>query len=172
MSSTLRGQKMISEIHEQPEAIARLLAAEREHVWQFAERWRQQPPKGILIAARGTSDHAALYAKYVFETINGIPVGLMAPSVASIYHATVNVKDFLVIGISQSGEAADVIAAIEQANTGGATTLSITNVSDSPLAKAAQETILLHANPEISVAATKTFTTTMAALLLFSAALA
>ncbi|HEY3375955.1 MAG TPA: SIS domain-containing protein [Armatimonadota bacterium] len=171
MTSRQYGRVMQAEIHEQPQVITNLLAAERDRVWDFAAKWRAHPPRGIFIAARGTSDHAALYAKYVFETMNGIPVGLMAPSVATIYQAKVDVRDYLVIGISQSGEAADVIAALELANRAGGETLAITNVGNSPLAQAAQQTLELHAEPEVAVAATKTFTTTMAALLLLSAAM-
>lgn len=171
MTNTGYGQRMLAEIHEQPAAVTRLVTQERDHVRQLAARWREAPPRGIFIAARGTSDHAALYAKYVFETMNGIPVGLAAPSVFSVYQASVQLTDFLVIGISQSGEAADVIAAVTQARASGAMTLAITNEADSPLAKAADDTILLHAHREVAVAATKTFTSTMAALLLLSAAL-
>lgn len=162
---------MTEEIHEQPQAIARLIDGELQHVWALAERWSKEPPRFILIGARGTSDHAGLYGKYLFETMNGIPVGLAAPSIASIYQAKVNVSGGLVIGISQSGEAADVVAVLEQANRNGADTLAITNSPDSPLAAAAQDTIPLHAHQERAVAATKTFTSTMAALLLLSAAI-
>lgn len=165
------GQIMLAEIHEQPEALARLLAAEEVPIRELARHWRAMPPRFIIIAARGTSDHAALYAKYLFETINGIPVGLAAPSVASIYQADLRVEGGLFIGISQSGEAADVTAVIERARKAGADTLAITNFAASPLAQAAQHTILLHAGPEQAVAATKTFTSTLAALLLLSAAL-
>ena len=165
------GKTMLAEIHEQPTAIQRLIDAEKARIWKLARPWRETPPRAIFIAARGTSDHAALYAKYLFETMNGIPVGLAAPSVASIYKAKVNVKDMLFIGISQSGEAADVAAVMAQAKRAGADTLAITNVGNSPLVSAAHHTITLHAKPEKAVAATKTFTSTMAALLLLSAAL-
>lgn len=172
MADNAAGHIMLQEIHEQPAALARLCDAELARVWAMAEKWSLNPPPFIFIAARGTSDHAALYAKYLFETVNGIPVGLAAPSVSSIYQAKIRWNGGLVIGISQSGEAADVISVIERAREGGAATLAITNVGDSPLAAAAEDTILLHANPERAVAATKTFTTTMAALLMLSAAIA
>ncbi len=171
MHETAPGHLMISEIREQPLAISRLIDAELGRVWELAERWHTTPPKMVFIAARGTSDHAALYAKYLFETMNGIPVGLASPSVSSVYHAHVNYENALIIGISQSGEAADVISVLEQAARDGADTLAITNVGDSPIMEAAQHTLTLHANPEVSVAATKTFTSTLAALLLLSAAI-
>ena len=165
------GAQMLQEIQEQPQAIARLLEQESERIWTLASRWRHAPPRFIVMVARGTSDHAALYGKYALEIHAGRFVGLGAPSVASIYHAPVDVRDALVIGISQSGEAADVIAAIEQARAAGADTLAITNVETSPLAAAAQDVIPLHAGPERAVAATKTFTSTLAALALLTAAI-
>jgi glucosamine--fructose-6-phosphate aminotransferase (isomerizing) len=171
MDKSAAGAQMQAEIREQPEAIRRLLAAETARVWELGERWSRRLPRFIAIAARGTSDHAALYGKYLFETINHIFVGLAAPSISSIYHAEVKLDDALVVGISQSGEAADVIAVLENARHSGAQTLAITNVGTSPLAAMAETTIELHANPELAVAATKTFTTTMATLLLLSAAM-
>ena len=114
MSETASGQVMIQEIREQPQAIARLIDAELERVCEMGERWRARAPRFIFLAARGTSDHVALYAKYLFEVMNGIPTGLAAPSIASIYHAQVNVEGALYIGISQSGEAADVIEVMAQ----------------------------------------------------------
>jgi glucosamine--fructose-6-phosphate aminotransferase (isomerizing) len=171
MADNAPGHLMISEIREQPLAISRLIDAELARVWEMAERWHQTPPRMIFLAARGTSDHAALYGKYLFETMNGIPVGLASPSVASIYHAHINYEGALLIGISQSGEAADVISVLEQAARDGADTLAITNVADSPIIDAAQQSLTLHANPEVSVAATKTFTSTLASLLLLSAAI-
>ncbi|NIM05562.1 MAG: SIS domain-containing protein, partial [Armatimonadetes bacterium] len=165
------GHLMLKEIREQPQAISRLIEAEEKRVWKMAKRWNEKPPRFISIAARGTSDHAALYGKYLFETANGIPVSLAAPSVISMYKADLRVEGALVIGISQSGEAADVAAVIEQAKAAGADTLAITNIKDSPLAKAAEQLIPLHAGAEKAVAATKTFTCSMAALLLLSAAI-
>lgn len=165
------GQLMISEVREQPQAIARLFDAQCERVWNMAERWRRNPPRFIFLAARGTSDHVALYGKYLFEIVNGLPVGLAAPSIATLYKANVNVAGGLAIGISQSGEAADVLAVLEQAAAGGADTLAITNVGDSPMARKAQHVIELHAKPELAVAATKTYTSSLGALLLLSAAI-
>lgn len=171
-STTERGVLMAQEIQEQPAAIARLLDRETARIWALATRWRVQPPRWIVMAARGTSDHAALYGKYACEIIAGRGVALGAPSIASIYQAPLDLRDVLVIGISQSGEAADIIALLQQAQAGGADTLAITNVETSPIVDAAQETILLHAGPERAVAATKTFTNTMAVLALLAAALA
>lgn len=165
------GQLMIQEIREQPAVITRLVQSEFERIWEMTAPWHNKPPRFIFIAARGTSDHAAIYGKYLFEIMNGIATGLAAPSISSVYKARVRVEDALFIGISQSGEAADVVSVLEQAREDGAETLAITNVSDSPLANSAQQTIELHADPELAVAATKTFTSTMAVLLMLSAAM-
>jgi glucosamine--fructose-6-phosphate aminotransferase (isomerizing) len=166
---TMPGHLMLREIHEQPEALQRLVLAERARIWTLTERWHHTPPRFIALAARGTSDHAALYGKYLFETLTRIPVLLIAPSVVTIYGAHPRLAGGLVIGISQSGEAADVLAVLEQAAGDGADTLALTNVGGSPLAGAAHHTIELHARPERAVAATKTFTNTMAALVLLAA---
>jgi len=171
MNHHVPGELMIAEIHEEPAALDRLIEKELTRVWAMAERWTTQPPRFIFIAARGTSDHVALYGKYLFETMTHIPTGLAAPSISSIYQAQVNVEGALIIGISQSGEAADVMAVLEQANAGGADTLAITNVADSPITEIAQHTIPLHAKPELAVAATKTFTSSMTALLILAAAI-
>jgi glutamine---fructose-6-phosphate transaminase (isomerizing) len=170
-AKTPPGKIMLSEIQEQPEAIARLLDREYLPVWEMAKSWRETPPRFIFIAARGTSDHAALFAKYLFETMNGIPVGLASPSIASIYRAKVNMEGALIVGISQSGEAADVISVLQSAKRAGVDTLAITNAGSSKLAAAAHQVILLHAHPEKAVAATKTFTNTLASLVLLSAAI-
>jgi glutamine---fructose-6-phosphate transaminase (isomerizing) len=166
------GQQMLAEIYEQPAALARLLAREGPRVRTLLAGLLPGRPRFIFIAARGTSDHAALYGKYALETLTGIPVGLAAPSVTSVYGAQVDYREGLVIGISQSGEAADVAAVLAGARAAGAATLAISNVPDSPLTRAAAGVMLLHAGDERSVAATKTYTCTMAALLLLAGALA
>jgi len=171
MNHNVPGELMISEIHEEPSALDRLIGQELARVWALAECWASRPPRFIFIAARGTSDHVALYGKYLFETTIGVPTGLAAPSIASIYRAQVNVEGALFIGISQSGEAADVISVLEQANAGGADTLAITNNDNSPITEIAQHTIPLHAKPELAVAATKTFTNSLASLLMLAAAI-
>src|SRR3972149_2932498 len=122
MNHHVPGELMIAEIHEEPTALDRLIEKELARVWALAERWATQPPRFIFIAARGTSDHVALYGKYLLETTTGIPVGLAAPSVSGIYQASLRMDAPLMIGISQSGEAADVISVLEQADRDGADT--------------------------------------------------
>ena len=171
MDHHVPGEVMIAEIHEQPAAIARLIDREMKTVKKLAEKWTTHPPRFIFIAARGTSDHVALYGKYLLETTTGIPVGLAAPSVSGIYGASLRMNEALVIGISQSGEAADVISVLEQATRDGADTLAITNVGNSPITAVAQHTIELHAKPELAVAATKTYGSSLAALLMLAVAI-
>lgn len=153
---------MQAEIQQQPEILARLLSK--------APSECLSRPRLIMIAARGTSDNAAHYGKYLFESLNGIPVALAAPSVFGIYEAQLDLRDVLVIGISQSGQAADVIQVLARGAEMGARTLAITNDAESPLARTAQEVMLLEAGPEKAVAATKTYTASLACLLRLSLA--
>ncbi len=157
------------EIASQPEAIARLLERETEHVVQIA---RQLPPcTYALIAARGSSDHAATYAKYAWGALAGYPVALAAPSLHTLYHTPPRLAGALVIGVSQSGQSPDIVAVLEEGKRQGCPTLAITNDAASPLAAAADYVIELHAGPERSVAATKTYTAQLTVVALFAAAL-
>lgn len=163
------GSLMLAEIAEQPAIIARNLVENRKTAETIAKHVRDRGIRYCIIAARGTSDNAAVYAKYLAETELGIPVGLAAPSVWTLYGARLNLKDVLFIGLSQSGMGTDVVEAVRRAREEGALTLGITNFEDSDLAKSADEVMLLHAGPENSVAATKTYTSTLAALALLTA---
>jgi glucosamine--fructose-6-phosphate aminotransferase (isomerizing) len=118
----------------------------------------------ILLAARGSSDHAALFARYLFEIYLVIPVTLSAPSVITRYKATVNYKRALAIGISQSGAAPDVAEVLRKLRIEDHITLGITNTADSPLTRVSEYKLMLNAGDEVSVPATKTFTTTLLAL--------
>jgi glucosamine--fructose-6-phosphate aminotransferase (isomerizing) len=118
----------------------------------------------VLIAARGSSDHAAVYAKYLFGARLGVPVALAAPSLVTRYGALPRVEGWLVIGISQSGVSPDIVAVLEDAETQGCVTVAITDHPDSPLARVAKEVVELHVGGERSIAATLTFTATLQAL--------
>jgi glucosamine--fructose-6-phosphate aminotransferase (isomerizing) len=163
---------LLSEIHEQPDVLCRLLAQESDHVEQIAAQIRARHPRYVLIAARGTSDNAARYAQYLFGARNRLAVMLAAPALYTRYHAPPRMDDALVIGISQSGASPDLVAVIEEGKRQGCATLAITNGSDSPMARVADDVILLHADTEKSVAATKTYTAQLMVLAMFSAALA
>ncbi|MBV9256708.1 MAG: SIS domain-containing protein [Ktedonobacteraceae bacterium] len=157
------------EIESQPEVIARLLEREMGHIQQIAA---QLPPFDYaLIAARGSSDHAATYAKYAWTTLAGYPVALAAPSLLTLYQTRMRLASALVIGISQSGQSPDIIAVLEEGKRQGRPTLAITNDGTSPLAAVADSVIELHAGPEKSVAATKTYTAQLAVMAMFAAAL-
>ncbi len=160
-----------SEILEQPAVISRLLHQGRESVETAADRIRDFAPEWVLIAARGTSDNAARYAQYLFGAHNRLGVGLAVPSLYTIYDAPPTASRALVIGISQSGQSPDVIAVIEESRRQGAVTLAITNDPASPLALAAECRVPVRAGEERAVAASKTYTSQLAALAMISAAL-
>lgn len=152
------------EIHEQPVAIRHALDGSLPVIKQVAEEVRRREIDLIVLVARGTSDHAALYAQYVFQYLNGIPVALATPSIVTLYGARLHLQHALVIGISQSGAAPDVSEVVQQAREGGALTVAVTNVEGSLLAGAAEYALYCGAGQELSVAATKTYTTTCAIL--------
>jgi len=157
------------EIMEQPKVLSDCLAANRSAVQAIVGDLNGRDLKSVIIAARGTSDHAAIYAKYCMEIIKGIPVALAAPSVVTLYKRKMNYKDSLVIGISQSGEARDVKEVLEQANAQHACTIAVTNFIDSPLAQCASHHLWCSAGREKSVAATKTFMAEMYLLISLAA---
>lgn len=162
---------MLNEIHQQPEVIRRLLDCEMENVAGLAREIRSWDVRFIVLAGRGTSDHAAVYGKYILEVKNGYPVALADPSVFTLYDARLRMEHVLVIGISQSGQAADVAEYLERSKELGALTVAITNVPGSLLTKIAHHTIHCHAGEELGIAATKTYTSTLAAIYMLSACL-
>lgn len=150
--------KMWDEIWEQPIVLGRCFEKNIDIIKSLVKTIKERNIGLVCIAARGTSDHAAVYGKYVLELVLGIPVSLAASSVFTIYQKDLKLKNALVIGISQSGKAADVLEVIKEANKQGAITVSITNSQDSPLATEAMFHLDCAAEQEKSVAATKTFT--------------
>lgn len=162
--------KMWEEILEQPIVLERCRSSSETVVSSIAEHLKKQNIDSVVIAARGTSDHAGVYAKYIIEYAMEIPVALAAPSIFTTYGRSLNMKNSLVIGISQSGKAADVLEVIKSANKCGATTVSITNDTQSPLAAEAGFHLYCNAGLEKSVAATKTFTSQLYLLALLVAA--
>ena len=159
------------EILEQPAAARRLLAADDDGFAPVREMLRQHRPRFVVIAARGSSDNAALYAQYLFGIRNHLAVALATPSAITLYGAQPDYSDALVIGISQSGRSPDIVAVIDEARRQGAPTIVLTNDTSSALADAAQQVISVEAGPELATAATKTYTTELLAVALLSAAL-
>jgi glucosamine--fructose-6-phosphate aminotransferase (isomerizing) len=166
-----RPSRMLQEIAQQPEALARTLARESSHARSFAQRLSRRGVRLVVLVARGSSDNAALFGRYLIETTCGIPVSLAAPSVHTVYRARLQLSDALVVGISQSGESVDVNMVLSEAKRGGALTVGITNEARSTLAELAHETFLVRAGKERSVAATKTYTGQILLLHLLAAAL-
>ena len=160
---------MRDEILEQAGIVARL-AADEEPFRTAAREAREAGARFVLYAARGTSDNAAVYGKYLATILAGMPAGLAVPSAATLYGARIDFRDCLVVGISQSGETPDVAEYLTAARAGGAYTLAVTNDAGSLLAGAAHRVLATGAGAELAVAATKTYTSQLAALAAFWAA--
>ena len=156
------------EIHEQPQAVARLLQEDQEVIKALVAEIRRRDISHVMIAARGTSDNAARYAKYLFGAHNRLPVALATPSLFTIYQQPPLFGNALVLGISQSGKSPDIVSVLAEARRQGALTAAITNIPDSDLARTADFVLPLHAGDELAVAATKTYTTELAAIALLS----
>jgi len=160
------------EIRQQPAVLAELFDIERPRVEAIVRDIRRREIEYLFIAARGSSDNAARYGKYLFSALNRLPVALAAPSLFTLYRTPPCLEGALAIGISQSGRSTDIVEVLREARRQGACTLAITNDADSPLAQTAEYLILCHAGEERSVAATKTYTAQLAALALLASAMA
>jgi glucosamine--fructose-6-phosphate aminotransferase (isomerizing) len=159
--------KMYSEISETPDVFSRLINSEAQFQ-QAAEKIKARNITNVIILARGTSDNAGHYLKFLIEVRLGLPVGLASPSSVSIYGAKVDFKDTLVIALSQSGRSPDLITFASAAKEGKALLITMTNNSDSPLANVGDIHIDLSAGLEVAVAATKSYSAELlASLLLF-----
>lgn len=164
MAVTEPGRLMAGEIAAQPEVVERLLAEAPPAVAEVAERIRAYRPRFVLLAARGTSDHAALYAKYLIEVQLELPCGLASPSTYTTYDARPDLTDVLVLAVSQSGGSPDLVETVARARDLGALTLAVTNAPGSPLAAAAELHVDVMAGAELAVAATKTYSAELLAL--------
>jgi glucosamine--fructose-6-phosphate aminotransferase (isomerizing) len=160
-----------SEIFEQPIVLAGLLKSQKDNVQTIAQALHDREIDYIFLAARGTSDNAGLYAKYLYGGFNHIPMALATPSLFSIYNTPPVLKNALVIGISQSGQSPDIISVLAEGKRQGAPTLAIVNAPDSPMAQTADFVIDVSAGSEKAVAATKTYTAQLMAIAMLSAAL-
>ncbi|WP_375597726.1 SIS domain-containing protein [Devosia sp. Naph2] len=154
---------MRQEVDQIPQVVASFLEASAVSLDAAAARLRELDPALVVTVARGSSDHAATYLKYAFELTMGVPVASVGPSIASIYGRDLKLGKAAAIAISQSGKSPDIVGMAQSARRSGATTIAITNTAGSPLAEASDFTIDLHAGPEKSVAATKTFVTSVVA---------
>jgi glucosamine--fructose-6-phosphate aminotransferase (isomerizing) len=154
---------MAREAAEAPEAVARFLDRNARQLAELGSRLRDAPPPVVITSARGSSDHAAGYFKYLTEIVLGIPCASVGASVVSVYGANLKVKGGLCITISQSGKSPDIVALQQSARQAGALTVALVNVEDSPAAHNADICLALHAGPERSVAATKSFIVSLVA---------
>ncbi|GAA1941133.1 SIS domain-containing protein [Amycolatopsis minnesotensis] len=165
-SSEVRpGEFMAAEIAEQPAVLAGLVER-RADIAAVASAIAERPPRFALLAARGSSDHAALYAKYLIEVLLGLPAGLVSPSTVTLYGARPDLRDVLLVSVSQSGGSPDLIEVTEAARKQGALTVSVSNTPSSPLHSAAELAVDIGAGKENAVAATKTYSATLMALYL------
>jgi glutamine---fructose-6-phosphate transaminase (isomerizing) len=162
---------MLQEIAEQPAALEKTIAEERDKITRLGQSLKQRDLDLIVLVARGSSDNAALFGRYLLEITTGIPVSLSAPSVHTVYRAKLDMRRALVIGVSQSGEGEDINRVLQNARDGGAFTIGITNEPLSSMVKLVDETLLMHGGKERSVAATKTFTGQMMLFYMLAAVL-
>jgi glucosamine--fructose-6-phosphate aminotransferase (isomerizing) len=163
--------RLETELREQPEVAARLLDRLRPELAGLGRLLRDRGAAEVLLVARGSSDNAARYAQYLWQVSAGIPVTLATPSLATVYGRLPDVTRHAVVAVSQSGRSPDVVAVVDHAREAGRPTLAITNDPDSPLGTAADAVLDLGAGPERSVAATKTYTSSLLALAALSCAL-
>src|ERR1700753_3009311 len=155
---------LFREAGQAPEAVRLQLRINSEQVQELGEKLRQLAPRAVVTCARGSSDHAATFAKYLIETRLGILTSSAAPSVSSVYSARADLRGTVMLAISQSGASPDLLATVANAKAAGAMILAMVNVETSPLAKAADYTIPLCAGREQSVAATKSYIAALAAI--------
>jgi len=163
--------KMLEEIRQQPGTLERTIRAELRSVEKLQRVLQKRRPKLIVLAARGTSDNAAQFGRYLLEITTSIPVSLAAPSILTLYQGTMNFEDALVVALSQSGESTDTNLVLQRARERGALTVGITNEPKSTLAGLAEHVFLVRAGREKSVAATKTYTGQLLMLYLLAYAL-
>jgi glutamine---fructose-6-phosphate transaminase (isomerizing) len=156
---------MVRETAEAPEVAKRLLTANAAACRELGARLRAAPPRFAITCARGSSDSAATYAKYLIELRLGVVVASVGPSVSSVYRAKVGMRDALFLAISQSGRSPDLLSLAEAARADGALTVAIVNDAESPLAGICEVVLPLHAGPERSVAATKSYLASLTAVL-------
>lgn len=159
------GKHMAEEVAEQPDVLAKLVQA-RSDIATVGDAIVKRSPRFVLLAARGTSDHAAIYAKYLVEVLLGLPAGLVSPSTTTLYRAEQDLTDVLLITVSQSGGSYDLLEVTQAARSRGALTVAVTNTPSSPLEEAAELSVDVQAGTEKAVAATKTYTATLLALYL------
>lgn len=163
----MKGERMSADMAEQPDVLRRLAGRRAEIVASLAG----EEPAGVVLVARGSSDYAAIFARYLLEAATGRPVALAAPSLLTLYGIEPRLEGWLALGISQSGRTPEITTVLERYGAAGARTVALTNEAESPLAAAADVSVVLGAGKERAVPATKTFTAQLAAVALVAEAL-
>jgi glutamine---fructose-6-phosphate transaminase (isomerizing) len=166
----MSGERMRAEMLEQPDVLRRLAGRFDEHVAAIRAVVRR-PLSGVVFVARGSSDNAAVYGRYLAELASGRPAGLAAPSLHTLYETRAHYAGFLVVAISQSGATPEIVTVCRRLRNGGAPNVAIVNDADSPLAAAADAVVPVEAGPELAVPATKTVTGEMLAAAAVAAAI-
>jgi len=157
--------QMLLEAHEAPGVVARQLVSNLPLLERLAERFQQHPPRFITMSARGSSNNAAVYAKYLIETRLGLPVVSSAPSIGTLYRARIDLRETIMLCVSQSGASFDLVENARWAKGRGAWVISLLNNPNSPLGDVSDSVVPLHAGEETSVAATKSFIASLSAML-------
>ena len=155
---------MFAEAADASNAVRTQLQHDSASMRSIGAELRKLKPRAVITCARGSSDHAATYAKYLIETHAQVLTASAAPSVSSVYGVTQDVRGCLFIAISQSGRSPDLLASVASAKESGAVVLALSNSADSPLMAAADLVVELNAGPESSVAATKSYLASLAAI--------
>ena len=161
--------RLYREAAEAPAVVRAQLGANEPVIRELGERLRRRPPRAVLTLGRGSSDHAATFARYLIETRLGVMTASNAPSVSSVYEAAPAMADTLLLAISQSGRSPDILAAAESARAAGALVVALVNDADSPLARQADVCAPLLAGPELGVAATKSYIAALSAIVQLAA---
>ncbi len=163
------GAGMAAELREAPAAVRRQANSLAAPLAELVARLARRPPDVVVTCARGSSAHAATFAKHLIERHLGIPVAAAAPNIATIYRQPLRLRGQLLLTISQSGSSDDLVETTGAARIAGALTVAIVNDPESPLASASEIVLPMAAGPELSVAATKSFIASLAAVLRLSA---
>src|SRR5262245_25067924 len=166
----MNGARTRAEMAEQPDVLRRLAERFDEHV-STVRTVARRPLAGVVFVARGSSDNAAVYGRYLAELASGRPAGLAAPSLHTLYRARAHYAGFLVVAISQSGATPEIVTVCRRLRSAGARTVAIVNDADSPLAAAVDGVLAIEAGPELAVPATKTVTGQMLAVAAVAAAI-
>ena len=168
----IQNTHLYQEIHQQPDLIHKIVSGPNESILALADQIHSRGIKQVVIAARGTSDNAGRYAQYLLGAHNRMVVTLATPSLFTIYRQAPDLSNTLVVGISQSGKSPDIVSVLEEGSQQGALTAAITNFPTSDLGQAAEIVMDLGAGEEVSLAATKTYTSQLTCLAILSVALA